>query len=144
MTTADYFRIFEKFNYKENSQVDPNISWFGLDGIEVWFYEDTKTIFRIKVREFSLGTSRKDKFSRGCRSARLTSISSRKKLDRWILSKRMDVETVIRFLKSAHLKYKTWQWKIPVEQIDLESGVCLLCDLSDSGTPGLGQIEINL
>ena len=46
------------------------------------------------------------------------------------------------FLKTAGLDYAHSQWRVRVDQLNLESGVVLLCDPDDSNKPGLGYIDL--
>jgi hypothetical protein len=132
MPASQFLQLFGKPEWRETSSADANISYFGLGCLEVWFHKDTHLIHRIKL---------KPRMFEPYFHSRKSSIP-RVKFDQWVLRDGMNSRTVMQFLKSAQITHTSWNWaNAPVEQIDLASGVCLLCDSSASPTPGLGQIE---
>ena len=148
-STKDVLRAFGEPWYKARSVFVRNSSWFRYDSLELWFHEETQIISRMTLQRFKPApTGRYRRMFNGSR-LKIPAIP-RMKIEPWVLYQGLDVRTLMSYLKTAKLDYAHSQWKaLFVHQLNLESGVVLLCDPADSDTPefnysdtpGLSYIE---
>jgi hypothetical protein len=103
-------------------------SWFRYDSLEVWFFAETRVVYRLTLQRFRNFWKPKHAHSFEQSIPQIT----RAKVDPWVLRERLGLETIKRFLKTANLEYQQSQWKIGTDQLKLASGVCLLFEPVDS------------
>jgi hypothetical protein len=148
-TTEDVMRVLGEPWYKAQSPFVRNVSWFSYDSLELWFHEETQIISRMTLQRFR--PPPKGRYCRLFNGSRLKIPSiPRVNIEPWVLYEGLDVNTLMRYLRTAGLEYAHSQWKaLYVHQLNLESGVILFCDPDDSDTPefnysdtpGLSYIE---
>ena len=141
-TTDDVIRVLGKPDYEYESIGVKNVSNYGYDSLEIWFHTQTRVVNRFSFKRLRTylqrDSRRKHKHSFEQSIPRI----SRNQFDPWVIREHLELETLKRFLKTANLQYVQSQWKIGVDQLDLQSGVCLLFDPPDFDMPGLGYISI--
>ena len=132
-TAEDVLSVFGAPDWKTDS-------WFRYDSFEVWFDADTRIVYRLTLQRFR-GYFGRQKHSHSFQQA-IPQIT-RAKVDPWVIREGLGLEATKRFLKTAHFKYQQSRWKIGTDQLELESGVCLLFEPTNSpwGT-GLCFVEI--
>jgi hypothetical protein len=122
-------------DYEAESQT---ANWFRYDSLEVWFFAETRVVYRLTLQRFRNFWKPKHAHSFEQSIPQIT----RAKVDPWVLRQGLELETAKRFLKTANLEYQQSQWKIGVDQVELQSGVRLLFDPVDSKYAGLSFLEI--
>jgi hypothetical protein len=119
-TTDDVIRVLGKPNYGYEDRF-PN---FRYDSLELWFNTQTQVVYRITLQRFRNFGKPKSTHSFRQGIPQIT----RAKVDAWVIREDMDIETTKRFLKTANIKYVQNHWHSNVEELELQSGVCLLFD----------------
>ncbi len=140
-TTKDVLRAFGEPWYKAQSSFIRNSSWFRYDSLELWFHEETQIISRMTLHNFKPSQKRHCRRLFNSSRLRIPSIP-RADINPWILYEGLDIRTLMLFLKTARLDYAHSQWRIGIDQLNLESGVVILCDPAYSHKPGLGYIDL--
>jgi hypothetical protein len=141
-TTEDVLREFGQPWYKAKSLFVKNVSWFRYDSLELWFHEEQQIISRMTLQRFKPWRKRGFRKKTHFFDQSVPSIP-RAIVDPWVIREGLEVNTLMRFLKSADFEYAHSQWRfMHVDQINLTSGVVLLCDPLDSDDPGLGYIDL--
>jgi hypothetical protein len=136
-TTKDVLQVLGEPWYKAQSPFVRNVSWFRYDSLELWFHEETQIISRMTLQRFQPPPRGRYRRLFNGSKLRIPSIP-RVKIEPWVLYEGLDVNTLMRHLKTVGLEYAHSQWKaLYVHQLNLESGVVLLCDPDDSDTPQL-------
>jgi hypothetical protein len=122
-TITEVLQRFGKSDYEVTYQ-GGDISSFRYDSLEIWFNTQTRVVYRITLQRFRNFWKPKSTHSFRQGIPQIT----RAKVDAWVLRESMDIETVMRFLKTANIKYVQNHWHSDVEELELQSGVCLLFD----------------
>jgi hypothetical protein len=104
-------------------------SWFRFNSLEVWFYAETRIVYRLTFQRFR--RFREPKHSHSFQQA-IPQIT-RAKVNPWVLREGLEIETTKRLLKTANLEYQQIQLPMGSDQLELKSGVCLLFEPGDYG-----------
>jgi hypothetical protein len=121
-STKDVLSVFGKPDYQTDS-------WFRYSSLEVWFYAETRIVYRLTFQRFR--HFREPKHSHSFHQA-IPQIT-RAKVNPWVLREGLGIETAKRLLKTANLEYQQSQWPMGSDQLELKSGVCLLFEPDDYG-----------
>jgi hypothetical protein len=111
---------------KPDCQTD---SWFRYNSLEVWFYAETRIVYRLTFQRFRNFWKPKHAHSFEQSIPQIT----RAKVDPWVLREGLELETAKRFLKTANLEFQQSQLPMGSDQLELKSGVCLLFEPDDYG-----------